>query len=361
MKVLSPAPREVWRSIIACSDQATAFHTPEWLDAACEAGGFEDASRLYETREGRHLVLPMVRAPGPLPGMRSDWSMPPNWGFGGVIASGVVRERDINALLTAGVRPTSAWCRMIIKPGPITGGAWARALPRRRIPHLVHLVDLRGGFSELWSKRFSNNTRKLIRRSEKQGIVVERDDTGRLLRDSYDVYLRWSVQGAAAQGIPSSAAVAQAKRSEPFAQYEAVARRLGARCRVWIAQIDGQAIASIITLLHGAHAHCWRSSSDRKRAGRANDLLQARAIEDAAESGCSYYHMGESGGVESLMAFKEKFGAERRVYDELRFEPFLIGKIGNIRDHLAFVRGAATGVRAFRRGVPGHEHKGFRT
>jgi len=71
--------------------------------------------------------------------------MPPNWGFGGAIVSGIVRERDINALLTAGVRPTSAWCRMSIKPGPFTGGAWARALPRRRIPHLVHLVEpLRG-------------------------------------------------------------------------------------------------------------------------------------------------------------------------------------------------------------------------
>jgi hypothetical protein len=342
--VWSPAPREVWRSILAHSDQATAFHTPEWLDAACEAGGFEDASRLYETREGRHLVLPMVRASGPLPGMRSEWSMPPNWGFGGAIASGVVRERDINALLTAGVGPTSAWCRMSIKPGPLTGEAWARALPRRRIPHLVHLVDLRAGFSEHWSKRFSHNTRKLIRRAEKQGIVVERDDTGRLLLDFYDVYLRWAVQGAEARGIPSSAAVAQAKRSEPFTHYKVVARRLGARCRIWIARIDGQAIASIITLLNGSHAHCWRSSSDKKRAGRANDLLQARAMEDAADSGCSYYHMGESGGIESLMAFKEKFGAERRVYDELRFEPILIEKIGNIRDYLAFVRSAPAGV-----------------
>jgi hypothetical protein len=198
-------------------------------------------------------------------------------------------------------------------------------------------------------------------KSREAGIVVERDDTGCLLQDLYDVYLRWAVQGAAARGIPSSAAVAQAKRSEPFMQYETVARHLGAGCRIWIARIDGQAIASIITLLHGAHAHCWRSASDKKRAGRANDLLQDRAIEDAADSGCRYFHMGESGGVESLMAFKEKFGAERRVYDELRFEPFLIGKIGNFRDHLAFVRSAAAGVRTFRRGVLGHEHKGFRT
>jgi hypothetical protein len=54
--------------------------------------------------------------------------------------------------------------------------------------------------------------------------------------------------------------------------------------------------------------------------------------------------MGESGGIESLMAFKEKFGAERCVYDELRFEPILIEKIGNIRDYLAFVRSAPVGV-----------------
>jgi lipid II:glycine glycyltransferase (peptidoglycan interpeptide bridge formation enzyme) len=52
----------------------------------------------------------------------------------------------------------------------------------------------------------------------------------------------------------------------------------------------------------------------------ASYLLQQAAIEDACASGCTHYHMGESGNAASLAQFKRAFGAEAYDYAEYRFE-----------------------------------------
>src|ERR671936_2414524 len=93
--VLTPAPRSAWRSVLAASEEATAYHTPEWLDAACEAGGFEDASKLIEGPGGRQIVCPMLRRSSAIPGLSAESSMPSNWGYGGIIAAGRIDADDV--------------------------------------------------------------------------------------------------------------------------------------------------------------------------------------------------------------------------------------------------------------------------
>ena len=74
-----PALRSEWRAAFLADPHAQAFHSPEWVDAVCATGGFEDASRLYETRDGRLLVLPMVRRRHLGGVLASQASMPPDW------------------------------------------------------------------------------------------------------------------------------------------------------------------------------------------------------------------------------------------------------------------------------------------
>ncbi len=334
VRVETPAPRDAWRAVVDASDEATAYHTPEWLAAACEAGRFEDASRLYEGPDGRQIVLPMLRRSSPIPGLSTDWSMPPNWGFGGIISS-----RRIDAEAVATVLPdvlAAKAGRTIIKPGPLTGAAWNGVPARARVPHLVHVVDLRAGFGSLWSKRFSSGTRNKLRKAEKVGVEIEWDTTGKLLRPHYDLYMRWTRRRAREHAIPVSLALRLARRREPVGRFEAVARQFGDRCRVGVAWVGNEAAASTIILRNGVHAHYWRSASDRDRAARtyANYLLLARALEDAAAFGCEHFHMGESGDVESLMQFKDHFGAERRCYDEYRFEPPVVAASVRLREQV---------------------------
>ena len=58
IRAVSPVPRETWAQVLATDPGATAFHLPQWLDCICSVGGWQDASRLYRTAEGRELVLP---------------------------------------------------------------------------------------------------------------------------------------------------------------------------------------------------------------------------------------------------------------------------------------------------------------
>jgi hypothetical protein len=58
---ISPAPRDAWEVVLRSDPLALESQSPAWKDAACAAGPFEDASRLYETVDGRLLVLPMLR------------------------------------------------------------------------------------------------------------------------------------------------------------------------------------------------------------------------------------------------------------------------------------------------------------
>jgi hypothetical protein len=46
--------------------QALPEHAPEWVNATCAAGGYGDATRLYEFDDGRRFVLPLVFRRGPI-------------------------------------------------------------------------------------------------------------------------------------------------------------------------------------------------------------------------------------------------------------------------------------------------------
>jgi hypothetical protein len=78
-----------------------------------------------------------------------------------------------------------------------------------------------------------------------------------------------------------------------------------------VARLQGVPVAGAIQLNRGDHSIVWRSFTDRGGMGSVpvNYLLHRHMIEHACRRGSRFYHLGESGGVESLVHFKERFGA----------------------------------------------------
>jgi hypothetical protein len=335
--VISPAPREAWLSVWEASAEATIFHRPEWLDACCATGGFDDVSRLYETLDGARIVFPLVRSRSSRPAWRGTWSMPVGWGLGGAFGSRRMLAADVGLMLEDVLTDST---RLVISPGPVTACAWAGAPAQARVRHDAHIVDVRQGFDALWSKVFSSDTRNKVRKAHKRGVEVQWGPGTELLVVYWHIYLRWTAQQARERGIPVPVALALAKHREPLLRYEAIAHHLGDRCQVAVARVDGRPAASVIALLDGVHAHYWRASSDLDLVRRryANHLLLAHTLERAAAQGCHYVHLGESGGKRSLMQFKEHFGGRPVSYHELRFGPAAVTTAVRARDHL--VRGA---------------------
>jgi Acetyltransferase (GNAT) domain len=84
----------------------------------------------------------------------------------------------------------------------------------------------------------------------------------------------------------------------------------------------GRPVASCITMVHGEHAIGWRSYSIKELAAPvcANNLVQARALADACESGCRWFDLGQSGEVASLQTYKNSLGGTARRVVDLRIE-----------------------------------------
>jgi Acetyltransferase (GNAT) domain len=328
---VSPAPRESWASVLQASSEATIFQTPAWLDACCAGGGFEDASRLYETADGRRIVLPMVR-PKHLARLRPSRSMPDGWGFGGAIAPGELRPEDVAIVLDDLVASQEA---TIVKTGPLSTEAW-RLAPAHRSPRSRHIVEIGDGFDSLWSD-LSSGTRNKIRKAEKGGVEVRWGPASDLVGIHSHIHLRWAADRARRQGVPVRLAVVRAKRDQPAGALAEIARHLGDRCRIGVASIDGVPVASTVMLFHGQHAHYWRSASMREAdtSGYANYLVLARALEEAADRGHRFVDLGESGGVRSLIDFKEHFRAMPRPYDVLLLGPRLATSTVRTGDRLA--------------------------
>jgi Acetyltransferase (GNAT) domain len=321
LHVTSPAPREVWQEVLKADAQTLVFQTPAWLDCICALGGYEDASRLYETPGGRRLVLPMVRRKGLPEALTSQASLPLGWGIGGLVAPGPIEAEDVAAVFAdlAG----RAVLRTSLRPNPLDAQVWAAARPPGviAVPRLAHVLDLEGGFERVWAKRFASETRTAVRKAERSGLVVACDTSGRLVPDFYDLFRLSIDRWARRQHEPRPLARWRGRRRDPLRKFQLVAQALGAASRLWVAWHDGRPAAAIL-VLQGANASYTRGVMDKELAGptQANVLLHRLAIEEACRAGCRYYHMGESGPSPSLAQFKRRFGANAYGYAEYRLE-----------------------------------------
>jgi hypothetical protein len=321
--------------------------TPEWSAAVLKVRShLVDASKLYVLQDGRRLLLPLTRR-SPAPGLVVERS-------GDLLATGGVRPDDV-ALVLEDLRQRRRASRIVVSANYYNVDAWKRGCPPSvpSRPLRIHVLNLDGGFERVWTERFQPSMRRAIRKAERSGLTIERDTAGNLTSTFYELARQWMEDKARETRTPPwLLARSVAGRAEPEELFRAVAVELGDACRQWVAWHSGVPVASMITLVHGQHAIFWRGYSDKAAAGplRANNLLQKMAIEDACNSGCRFYAMGESGGVESLERYKENLGATPRTLPEIRFEQPAVAALAALKRQAEAGAGflMASGGRAHR-------------
>ncbi|MCB0994831.1 MAG: GNAT family N-acetyltransferase [Acidimicrobiales bacterium] len=315
--VESPAPRCAWQRCVEADPTAIATQTPEWTDAATAASRLRDGSRYYTFSDGSTAVLPLLqRCIGGRP--IAAWSIPMNLGFGGLVGAPSTPARV--AAVMADLRQQKL-AYTSIRPLPTVGDAWDLGDGASAVQRYSHVLDLRGGLDEVWTKRLNRKARNYVRRAERNGVEVECDTTGRLAPE-FDRLLSLSVERwAGQQREPLWLARARAARRDPPGRWGEIAKRLDGKCHIWVARIDGRTAAALILLL-GPAALSIRSAMDHSlvKTSRANELLEWSAIRDAVEHGCDLYHLGETTPDSSLAHFKERFGATLVPYTEVRTE-----------------------------------------
>jgi hypothetical protein len=315
---VSPAPRDAWTALVGGTEDALVFQTPAWTDCLCATGRYRDASRLYETRDGRRLLVPMVRRAGVAWPLRLEASLPYGWGFGGIVAPDPLAASDVSAVLEELMGVGAA--RLSLRPNPLSAQVWEQGAPARvrRVRRTAHVLGLDGAFDQ----GFNGSARRAIRKAERSPLTVSCDTSGAHVPVFHALYQTSVDRWARNSGEPIWLARRRAAMREPEEKFRRVADHLGSACQIWVAWLDARPAASIVVLRYGGSASYWRGAMDTEVAGRTqpNYLLHSCAIEEACRAGCRYYHMGETAASKSLAQFKSRFGARPYDYFEYRIE-----------------------------------------
>lgn len=335
MRVITPAPRDLWLDILRSSADRFAYQTPLGIDALCAENGWEDVSRFYEFPNGRQIVLPLMRSRLLMNLIAIDCTS----AVGSFISRDPVRTDEIKAIV-ADLRSHGP-LRISLRPSPLEAEQWEAAMPGSvsRVRRVSHLLSLDGGFETVWNERFNRQARRACRKAEKSEIDIEHDTTGALVDEFHALYMQSVERWAKLRGEPRALALWRAGRRMSLRGLRRKVELLGETCHIWVARVGGTSAAAIV-VLQDANAHYTLGAMDQEIAGpvRASFMLQKLAIEQACEAGCRHYFMGNTGNSESLARFKEHFGAVACPFFEYRIERLpLTGFVAGTRDLLGRV------------------------
>ncbi len=318
--------RPAWEDLVARDESIPLSKTPEWTDCICASGRFSDATLLLRGEDGRAVILPRLRKTGTPSSLGVFESPPPGWGLGvdagGALSKGgAASPRQIGALIQEIRRHPGLRTRVVV--GGDDAEVWASVAPSAlySTARTAQVLDLRGGFSTVWSQRFTSKVRSNARKAERRGVVAESDNTGRLVPVFDELYRNSVDRWAQERRYPLSLARWRAQRIEPKSKFAIVARMMGERCTVWIAWRDGEPLAGIFVLTKGPWVTYWRGAMDKERARGtgANELLHRCAIEAACTDERQSYDFGLY-QTEELKKFKSTFGAREFPVHAYYFE-----------------------------------------
>ena len=200
--VTTPVPPAVWESLYRSDENAVVSQSPTWRDAVFASGRYQDASVLYEFPSGRQVVMPMARRRRQPSQATAVASWPQVWGIGGPITQGgKVSPAEAAVVLGDVARRGTLAAAITLRHD--ADKAWLSQGRQFHVEeHGCCVVDLAGGFDQVWQHSFRSSTRRAVRKAERSGLEVEVDRSGRLLDVFYDLYQKSLVRWAAAQHEP---------------------------------------------------------------------------------------------------------------------------------------------------------------
>lgn len=314
--VHTPVPAAQWDQVYRADPMALPTQSYAWGRAMIAGGRFIDKSRLYLFRDGRQVVVPLFVDQGLGGLLGRAGSQPAAWGFGGTIADHDLRADQLTTILDDLSRHLPMGIRL--RPNPLHNGLWEQAAGTwARLGRTAHVLDLDGGFDEVWNGRFKPRTRTTIRKAEAAGVEIVSGNSQSLIDEFYGLFHHSVVRWAHQQNEPVRLALWRAHRRDPVSKFYSMAEEMGSGFTIWLARHRGQAVAAIL-VLQGVNAHYTRGAMIEELAGpvSANFLLHHRAIQAACAAGCRSYHMGETGNSAPLAQFKSRFGAVATPYAE---------------------------------------------
>lgn len=163
-------------------------------------------------------------------------------------------------------------------------------------------IDFADDHGERLMEAYHSKTRNMIRKAEKEGVLVERDD------DAFEFLLEVHRENMAAKGgLP---------KENAFFERLASCFSAGSGYRIYTASIDGERVAALLLLYYnGVVEYFTPVIRVEHRSSQPLSLIIFEAMADAAQRG---YRLWNWGGTwpsqESLHRFKKRWGTVDRPY-----------------------------------------------
>ena len=327
-QTLDPLTDPRWRELVQRDARASAFHTPEWLEALRRTYGFVPV--VYATDSSRSELrnaIPFCAVTSWVTGRRlvslpfSDHCEP--------LVDGPAPLGEILDHVTADAR-RRGWRYVQLRPRTGAATTGARGF-RHGESNYHHTIDLRPDLDTLF-KGIKTDNRTAIRKAERSGLrhLVGRDAA--FVR----AYFALHVMTRSTQGVPP----------QPAAWFQNLARSLGDMLDIHLLLQDDTPIAGMVTIQFRDQLMCKYTASDRLRdhTGLGKSLLW-QSIRRAKERGATSLDWGRCEPVDvGLAQYKERFGAQRSENSYLRFSSVPADPVPAARPRAQWVAGAARSV-----------------
>lgn len=174
--------------------------------------------------------------------------------------------------------------------------------------YAAEVLDLSGGYAEVWKHKFDKKQRESIRRAQRSGLELRKARSPEDLDSFYGLY-------SISQNRLGS------KSQKPKVLLERLLSGPEIMAELWMARKGVQDIAGIVVVNNGNDlVHAWLNGSNKDYWKYCpNNLLYAMAIEEACERGFGRFDFMTSGQIKSLEQFKESFGAVPEQVTKFRF------------------------------------------
>jgi hypothetical protein len=273
---------------------------------------FEPYQVLY--RDGFTILFPIVRVTRRLPVLTTALAMPLGLEATPLPVEGEVTRGHVHSVFRAleGIGALA-----------VDGGAGGSPPALGSVTKATtHTLDLRSRFEALWSGAFSSKNRNSCRKADRAGVEVSAQVSAGALED----YLRLYAMAAKGWGY--------ADPPYPPRLFGALLRSGAAE--LWLARLDGQAIAGAL-LLRGSHdVFYWTGAIDRQfQAFAPSNAVLRTAIKSACRRGDDYVDFGASGGLAGVPKFKLSFGAQPREFRSIELRTRANRALGKSRAKLA--------------------------
>ena len=289
-KIVNPLDQPGWDDLLLSHKESTIFHTVAWARVLYESYGYVPTYITIMDGPDLLALIPLMDVQSFLTGRRGV-SLPFTDCCDPLITDGAPFTEIIGELIEYGRR--AKWKYLELR----TGRPLPARIPASAIFH-GHLLDISGSEKSILSG-LRDSTRRNIKKSEKEGVVVTISGSEDSLREFY----RLNCMTRRDHGLPC----------QPYIFFEKlrthiIAQNLGV---VALAAKDGKNIAGAVFLHFGDRAIYKYGASDRNyQQLRSNNLLFWKAIQWYHEQGVKRLDFGRTESENAgLLQFKRGWGA----------------------------------------------------